>query len=206
MAATKTAKKTTTKSSSKGAASAAKPKAASAPKASDTSARKTSSQSASSRPASSEASELSVGASAPEFKLVADDGREVSLAELRGKKVVLYFYPKDNTPGCTREACDFQASLAALKKKGAVVFGVSRDSSVVHQGFKKKQGLTFPLLTDADGEVHGAYGAWGDKVMYGKTIHGALRTTVIIDEKGKIAKVFPRVRVDGHAAAVLDAL
>ena len=152
------------------------------------------------------ASALVVGAAAPPFSLPADDGSTVSLKSLAGKRVVLYFYPKDDTPGCTREACAFQESAAALSKKGAVVLGVSRDSAAAHTRFKAKYGLGFPLLVDADGAVHRAYGAWGIKTMYGKKVEGVLRTTVIIDAKGKIEKVFPSVKVDGHADAVLAAL
>lgn len=146
------------------------------------------------------------GTPAPAFSLPADDGTQVSLASLLGKRVVLFFYPKDNTPGCTREACGFQAQLAAMEAKGAVVLGVSRDSARTHLGFKQKQGLTYPLLTDADTAVHLAYGAWGKKVLYGKEHDGCIRTTVLIDAKGQVARVFSPVKVDGHAEAVLEAL
>ncbi len=151
-------------------------------------------------------SPLTIGAPAPAFSLPADDGATVSLAKLRGKRVVLYFYPKDDTPGCTRESCDFQANLGALSKSGAVVLGVSRDGAAAHQRFRAKYGLTFPLLTDADRAVHEAYGAWGTKNMYGKKVEGVIRTTVLIDEAGNVARVFSPVKVDGHAAAVLAAL
>jgi peroxiredoxin Q/BCP len=143
---------------------------------------------------------------APAFSLPADDGSTISLADFAGKRVVLYFYPKDNTPGCTREACDFRDNLDKVRAKGAVVLGVSRDSARSHAGFKTKYDLNFPLLVDSDAAVHRAYGAWGTKSMYGKTIEGALRTTVIIDSKGRIARRFPSVKVDGHAEAVLAAL
>ena len=143
---------------------------------------------------------------APDFKLQADDGSTVSLADLAGKRVVLYFYPKDNTPGCTREACAFQENLAAIRKAGAVVLGVSRDSAKTHAGFKSKYGLAFPLLSDPDAAVHKAYGAWGTKKSYGREMTGALRATVIIDGSGRIVKRFPSVKVDGHAKQVLDAL
>ena len=143
---------------------------------------------------------------APNFKLAADDGSTVSLADLAGKSVVLFFYPKDNTPGCTREACAFQESFEAIRKKGAVVLGVSRDSTKSHVGFKAKFGLGFPLLSDPDAAVHKAYGAWGTKTSYGREITGAIRSTVIIDPSGRIAKRFPSVKVDGHAEQVLDAL
>lgn len=143
---------------------------------------------------------------APDFKLQADDGSTVSLADLAGKRIVLYFYPKDNTPGCTREACAFQENLAAIRKAGAVVLGVSRDSAKTHAGFKSKYGLAFPLLSDPDAAVHKAYGAWGTKKSYGREMTGALRATVIIDGSGRIVKRFPSVKVDGHAKQVLDAL
>ena len=147
-----------------------------------------------------------VGSPAPSFSLPSDSGGEVSLAALKGKWVVLYFYPRDNTPGCTRQAIAFEGAAAALKKRGAVVLGVSRDSIASHCGFKEKQGLRFPLLSDPDSKVHKLYGAYGDKVMYGKTVTGALRTTAIVTPDGKIAKIFPNVKVDGHADAVLAAL
>jgi peroxiredoxin Q/BCP len=143
---------------------------------------------------------------APDFKLAADDGSTVSLADLTGKSVVLFFYPKDNTPGCTREACAFQENLAAIRKKGAVILGVSRDSTKSHVGFKSKFGLAFPLLSDPDAAVHKAYGAWGTKTSYGRETTGAIRSTVIIDPNGRIAKRFPSVKVDGHVKQVLDAL
>lgn len=144
-----------------------------------------------------------VGATAPSFSLPADSGDDVSLASQKGKWVILYFYPRDNTPGCTREAIAFEKAAGALKQRGAVVLGVSRDSIKSHCGFKEKQGLHFPLLSDPDSKVHKLYGAYGDKVMYGKKITGALRSTTVITPDGKIAKVFPNVKVDGHADAVL---
>ena len=147
-----------------------------------------------------------VGSPAPSFSLPADGGGEVSLAGHKGKWVVLYFYPRDNTPGCTREAIAFEGAAAALKQRGAVVLGVSRDSIASHCGFKEKQGLRFPLLSDPDSKVHKLYGAYGDKVMYGKKVTGALRTTAIIAPDGKLARVFSNVKVDGHADAVLAAI
>ncbi|MCC6645227.1 MAG: peroxiredoxin [Polyangiaceae bacterium] len=151
-------------------------------------------------------SPLTIGAPAPAFSLPADDGTTVSLASLRGRRVVLYFYPKDDTPGCTRESCAFQASLGELGDVGAVVLGISRDGAASHQRFRAKYGLTFPLLTDADRAVHEAYGAWGTKTMYGKRVEGVIRTTVLLDERGRVSRVFSPVKVDGHAAAVLAAL
>jgi peroxiredoxin Q/BCP len=147
-----------------------------------------------------------VGAPAPSFSLAADSGGEIGLAGQKGKWVVLYFYPKDNTPGCTREAIAFEAAAGALKKRGAVVLGVSRDSVKSHCGFKEKQGLRFPLLSDPDSKVHKLYGAYGDKMMYGKKITGALRTTALIGPDGKLARLFSSVKVDGHADAVLAAI
>jgi len=146
------------------------------------------------------------GDPAPDFRLPADDGRTYSLKEFRGKKVVLYFYPKDDTPGCTKEACSFRDNLARVTSKGAVVLGVSKDSLDSHGKFRSKYGLTFPLLSDPAREVISAYGVWKEKTQYGRTFMGVERTTVIIDERGRIAKVFPRVKVDGHVEEVLAAL
>ncbi|HEY6553205.1 MAG TPA: thioredoxin-dependent thiol peroxidase [Vicinamibacteria bacterium] len=146
------------------------------------------------------------GKAAPKFTLPSSEGGEVSLEDLKGKIVVLYFYPKDDTPGCTREACAFRDSHAALKKKGAVVLGVSGDSLVAHEKFKAKYKLNFPLLSDPDKAVAKKYGAWGEKVMYGKKVTGMIRSTFVIDKQGVVSKVFPRVRVDGHAEKVLEAI
>jgi peroxiredoxin Q/BCP len=161
------------------------------------------------RPAQAKASGTAgpkVGSPAPSFSLPADSGQEVTLAGQKGKWVVLYFYPRDNTPGCTREAIAFQGAAAAFKQRGAVVLGVSRDSIASHCGFKEKQGLRFPLLSDPDSKVHKLYGAYGDKVMYGKKVTGALRTTALISPQGKLARIFSNVKVDGHAEAVLAAI
>lgn len=149
---------------------------------------------------------VSEGDPAPDFRLPADDGRMYTLTDFRGKKVVLYFYPKDDTPGCTREACSFRDNLGRVSSKGAVVLGVSKDDLDSHAKFRKKYALTFPLLSDPDGKVLNAYGVWKEKSLYGKTFMGVERTTFIIDEKGRIAKVFPRVKVDGHVDEVLGAL
>ncbi len=149
---------------------------------------------------------LQVGTQAPDFTLTDDQGEQVTLSDFRGKKVVLYFYPKDNTPGCTTEACGFRDSHAQLLAKGAVVLGVSPDTVKSHQGFKLKFALPFHLLSDPDHVVAEQYGAWGEKKNYGKTYFGILRTTFIIDEQGKIAKVFEKVKAEGHDAEVLAAL
>ena len=149
---------------------------------------------------------LAVGDPAPDFELADDTGEPVKLSKLRGKKVILYFYPKDDTPGCTVEACSFRDNVNRLTGRGAVVLGVSPDSVASHQRFKEKFGLTFPLLSDADKRVVTAYGVWKEKSMYGRTYMGVERTTFIIDERGRIATVFPKVKVDGHVDAVLAAL
>jgi thioredoxin-dependent peroxiredoxin len=146
------------------------------------------------------------GRKAPDFSLPSSEGGEVSLKSLRGQTVVLYFYPKDETPGCTREACGFRDSQAALKRAGAVVLGVSPDSIGNHEKFKRKHRLNFPLLSDADKAVAKKYGAFGEKVLYGKKIIGMIRSTFVIDGDGVVRKVFARVRVDGHDEQVLAAL
>ncbi|MGI6367697.1 MAG: thioredoxin-dependent thiol peroxidase [Anaerolineae bacterium] len=143
---------------------------------------------------------------APEFTLESDQGESVSLSDFRGKKVVLYFYPKDNTSGCTKEACAFRDENAAIANKGAVVIGVSPDSLKSHANFREKYQLPFYLLSDPTHEVATAFGAWGEKIVCGKTTTGMTRSTFIIDEEGKIIKVFPKVKVDGHVAQVLAAL
>lgn len=146
------------------------------------------------------------GEPAPDFRLPADDGRTYALKDLRGKKVVLYFYPKDDTPGCTKEACSFRDNLARVTSKGAIVLGVSKDDLDSHAKFRQKYGLTFPLLSDTSGKVLEAYGVWKEKSLYGKTFMGVERTTYVIDENGRIKKVFPRVKVEGHTDEVLAAL
>jgi peroxiredoxin Q/BCP len=149
---------------------------------------------------------LTEGARAPAFALEADDGRRISLADLKGRKVVLYFYPRDNTPGCTLEAQGFRDAATRFKKKGAVVLGVSRDSIASHCRFRDQHALNFPLLSDPEAKVIRAYGAWGEKNMYGKKTEGIVRTTVVIDGEGRVARVFPRVKVAGHVDEVLAAL
>jgi peroxiredoxin Q/BCP len=149
---------------------------------------------------------LKPGDKAPPFSLPSDSGETVSLESLRGKKVVLYFYPKDDTSGCTIEACEFRDSWPRVRAAGAVVLGVSPDDEASHQKFKKKHALPFPLLVDQDHRVAERYGAWGEKSMYGRKYQGILRTTVLIDEQGHVSRLFARVKPKGHAAEVLAAL
>ncbi|MDE1846082.1 MAG: thioredoxin-dependent thiol peroxidase [Candidatus Micrarchaeota archaeon] len=149
---------------------------------------------------------LSEGTLAPDFKLAGTDNRPHSLKEYRGKKVVLYFYPKDDTPGCTKEACAFRDSLSQIKKTDTEVLGVSRDGVESHEKFASKYNLNFMLLADTEEKVCKAYGVIGKKNLYGVISIGLIRSTFIIDKKGKIAKVFSPVRVDGHKDKVLEAL
>ena len=146
------------------------------------------------------------GETAPDFTLPADDGRQVKLSDLRGKPVVLYFYPKDDTPGCTREACAFRDRTADLKAKGAVVLGVSPDGEASHRKFRDKYDLNFPLLADVGHKVAERYGAWREKNMYGKKSMGIQRSTFLIDGAGKVRKAWKKVSVDGHDEEVLAAL
>ena len=145
---------------------------------------------------------LTVGQPAPSFTLPSSDGGTLALDDLRGSIVVLYFYPRDNTPGCTIEAQEFSVAAPELKALGAVVLGVSKDSIASHCKFRDKYGLSFPLLSDADGAVLTAYGAWGEKVLYGKKSVGVIRSTVLVDPDGKVAHHWKKVKVDGHAEAV----
>lgn len=149
---------------------------------------------------------LQTGTKAPAFTLPSTSGASVSLASLKGRKVVLYFYPRDNTPGCTVEACDFRDQHSALQKAGAVVLGVSSDSLKSHAGFRAKYELPFDLLVDEGSKVASAYGAFGEKLMYGRKVQGTIRSTFLIDEQGKLAAVWSPVKVAGHAEAVLAAL
>ncbi len=149
---------------------------------------------------------IEVGQPAPDFTLPSDTEGDVSLGALRGQPVVLYFYPKDSTPGCTTEACDFRDNMARVQAAGAKVLGVSRDSLKSHEKFRGKYDLNFPLLSDPETTVHAAYGAWGEKTMYGRTSLGCIRTTVLIDGDGVVRAVWPKVRVKGHVDAVLEAL
>lgn len=149
---------------------------------------------------------LEIGAKAPAFTLVTDQGTKAKLSDFKGSPVVLYFYPKDDTPGCTKEACAFRDASKELKKLGAVVLGVSPDSSESHAKFRDKYSLNFTLLADQDHALAEAYGAWREKNMYGKKSMGVQRSTYLIDASGKVAKVWKKVSVDGHDAQVLEAL
>ncbi len=149
---------------------------------------------------------LKIGDNAPSFILEADTGEQINLSSLKGKKVVLFFYPKDNTPGCTKEACSFRDNLKPLLAKNTVVFGISKDSIKSHLNFRTKYNLNFPLLSDPDGKVCAAYGAWGEKKNYGRTYMGIIRKTFIIDETGKIKYIYDKVKPEGHAEDVLSRL
>jgi peroxiredoxin Q/BCP len=146
------------------------------------------------------------GSEAPDFTLSADDGSQVALRALRGSPVVLYFYPRDDTPGCTKEACAFRDQKAELSKLGAKILGVSTDDLESHQKFRHKFDLNFPLLADTDHRVAEAYGAWREKVRFGKSSLGIQRSTFLIDAEGVVRKVWNNVQVDGHDRQVIDAL
>lgn len=148
---------------------------------------------------------LKQGSTAPAFKTKDANGETVSLKDLRGQKVVLYFYPKDDTPGCTKEACSFRDSFSQFKKKGIAVLGVSPDSEASHQKFVTKYKLPFTLLADTDRSIAEAYGVWGEKKFMGRTYMGVHRSTFLIDEKGKIRKIFEKVKPEEHASEVLEA-
>jgi peroxiredoxin Q/BCP len=149
---------------------------------------------------------LEIGDKAPDFTLPTDDDGKVTLSKLKGKKVVLYFYPKDDTPGCTTEACAFRDMFPRFKKIDATVIGISRDSVARHDKFKKKYELPFTLASDEEGKVTEAYGVWVEKSLYGRKYMGIERATVLIDEKGKIEQIWRKVKVAGHADEVLKAV
>ncbi len=145
------------------------------------------------------------GKKAPDFSLAGSDGKTHTLKDYAGKKLVVYFYPKDDTPGCTKEACGFRDDFAKLKRLGVAVVGISRDSVASHQKFAAKFKLPFTLLADEDTKMMQAYGAWGEKLMYGKPVTGTIRSTVVIDEKGKIIKHWAKVsKAEEHPSEVLD--
>ncbi|MFS0893342.1 thioredoxin-dependent thiol peroxidase [Microbacterium sp. 179-I 3D3 NHS] len=143
---------------------------------------------------------LDIGSPAPDFTLLDQDGAEVSLADLRGRKTVLYFYPAAMTPGCTTQACDFRDSMGALQGSGYRVIGISRDEPSKLAEFRDRDALTFTLLSDPDHAVHSAYGAWGEKMNYGKVVEGAIRSTVVIDEEGVVTLALSNVKATGHVA------
>jgi peroxiredoxin Q/BCP len=148
---------------------------------------------------------LKEGTTAPAFKTTDANGETVSLKDLRGQKVVLYFYPKDDTPGCTKEACSFRDEFATFKKRGITVLGVSPDNEKSHKKFETKYKLPFTLLADTDHAIAESYGVWGEKKFMGRTYMGVQRSTFLIDEKGKIKKVFEKVKPEDHASEVLEA-
>jgi peroxiredoxin Q/BCP len=149
---------------------------------------------------------LEIGVKAPEFTLKDKDGKDVSLSDFLGKKVVLYFYPRDNTPGCTRQACAFAGAYQGFKDLNAVVIGVSKDSVASHQKFAQKYDLPFILLSDPELQAIQAYGVWQEKKNYGKVSMGVVRSTFIIDEQGRVEKVMPKVKPDTNAAEILEYL
>jgi peroxiredoxin Q/BCP len=146
---------------------------------------------------------ITEGEKAPNFTLKSDKDKEVSLNDFQGKKVVLYFYPKDGTPGCTNEAKDFRDNVKEFEQENTVIVGVSKDSVESHQKFKKKHNLPFTLLSDPEGSVLDLYGVWKEKSLYGRTFMGTERTTFLIDEKGVVKKAYRKVKVKGHAEACL---
>ena len=143
---------------------------------------------------------LSPGDAAPDFTLPDSEGKEVSLRDFRGESVVVYFYPAAMTPGCTKEACDFRDSIASLAAAGVTVLGISPDAPAKLAKFRDRDGLNFPLLSDPDHKVHEAYGAWGEKKLYGKTMVGVIRSTFVVDEDGKISRPYYNVKATGHVA------
>lgn len=149
---------------------------------------------------------VETGKAAPAFNLDSTEGKKIDLKGLKGKKVVLYFYPKDDTPGCTKEACNFRDTAAAFAAENAVILGVSPDEVESHLKFKEKFHLTFPLLADVGHKIAEAYGVWKEKTNYGKTYMGIERTTFVIDTAGKIATIFPKVKVEEHHQEVLEAV
>jgi thioredoxin-dependent peroxiredoxin len=149
---------------------------------------------------------LQPGDPAPSFSLPDQDGKNISLSDFKGHQVLVYFYPRDDTPGCTKEACQFNDNLQAFQQAKAPVIGISADSAASHVRFRNKYGLAFPLLTDSDRQVMEQYGAYGQKMMYGKPVTGVIRSTFLVGPDGKIERAWYSVKADGHAAAVLSAL
>jgi thioredoxin-dependent peroxiredoxin len=149
---------------------------------------------------------LEPGDKAPAFRLPDHDGRQVSLSDFKGSRLIVYFYPKDDTPGCTKEACQFNDNLRDFSKAGTAVVGISPDGAASHNRFRDKYGLSLTLLSDPDHKVMESYGAWGEKTLYGKKSTGVIRSTFVVDERGRIAKCWYTVKADGHAAKVLASL
>lgn len=149
---------------------------------------------------------LKIGDKAPDFKGIDQNNKTISLSDLKGKKTILYFYPKDNTPGCTDESCDLRDNYSMWLSKGYQVVGVSPDSVVSHQNFAKKFNLPFPLIADEKKEIIKAYGAWGLKKLYGKEYEGLLRTTFVIDENGIIEQIFTKVKTKEHSRQILETI
>jgi|TARA_B110000967_G_scaffold41580_1_gene41477 peroxiredoxin Q/BCP len=147
---------------------------------------------------------LKKGDTAPEFSAINQDGKMINLTDYKGKKVVLYFYPKDNTPGCTTQSCNLRDNYALLQKQGYEIFGISQDSEKSHQKFIEKQALPFDLISDADHKVHHLYGTWALKKYMGKEYMGTVRTTFVIDEKGEISDVIEKVKTDNHTSQILE--
>ena len=147
---------------------------------------------------------LKKGDTAPEFSAINQDGKMINLTDYKGKKVVLYFYPKDNTPGCTTQSCDLRDNYALLQKQGFEIFGISQDSEKSHQKFIEKQALPFDLISDSDHKVHHLYGTWALKKYMGKEYMGTVRTTFVIDEKGEISDVIEKVKTDNHTSQILE--
>lgn len=149
---------------------------------------------------------LAVGDKAPDFSLPTDNGEVISSSDFKGKKVIVYFYPKDATPGCTQEACSFRDNNLKFKEKNTIIIGISKDSIKSHENFKEKQRLNFSLASDETGKICEKYGVWVEKSMYGRKYFGIERSTFLIDEQGKIAQIWRNVKVPGHVEAVLGAV
>jgi peroxiredoxin Q/BCP len=148
--------------------------------------------------------QLKEGAKAPQFNGIDQNGNKITLDDFKGKKLILYFYPKDNTPGCTAEACNLRDNYDTLLKSGYAIVGVSPDTEKSHKGFAGKYSLPFPLIADTEKEILNAYGVWGEKQMYGKSYYGVIRTTFIIDEKGIIEKIITKVDTAGHTEQIFN--